>query len=216
MSAKDYDGCEAHVLASEGGYTNNPKDPGGPTNWGITIYDARLYWKHDATPSDVKGMPLTVAQGIYRKKYWDALDCDDLPPGLDYSVFDYGVNSGIGRSGVVLRRCMGIPANDWHVTQDVIVAVAKRDLSALIQEIDDERLHFLEGLHTWSEFGRGWSARIGSVRMISLQMASGFSLAPKPLAAPVIVQAAGKGVADPSQMFSHLAAASWDAIKEAA
>ena len=42
-------------------------------------------------------------EGIYRK-YWDAQRCDELPAGVDYAVFDYGVNSGIGRSGKVLPR----------------------------------------------------------------------------------------------------------------
>jgi len=169
----NYDACEAHVLASEGGFTNNPYDPGGPTNWGITLEDAHLYWKHNATASDVKAMPKAVAQDIYRKKYWDALNCDNLPSGLDYTVFDYGVNSGIARSGKILRHCMGLPATDWHVTPDVIAALQKRDIPALIQEINDERLHFLHGLSTWERFGKGWSIRVHSVNAISLHMAHG-------------------------------------------
>lgn len=216
MAAADYDACEAHVLESEGGYTNNRSDPGGPTNWGITIYDARLYWKHDATAADVKVMPKPVAEDIYRKKYWNALDCDDLPRGLDYSIFDYGVNSGISRAGTVLRRVMGLPSQDWHITPDIITALEKRDIRSLIIDIDDERMAFLKGLRTWTVFGRGWSTRVNSVRIISLQMASGFTAPLVPAPALPEVQAAGKAVDQPADLFAHLADASWDAIKEVA
>jgi lysozyme family protein len=53
-----------------------------------------------ATAADVEAMPLAVAQQIYDRHYWDPQRCDDLPAGLDYSMFDYGVNSGIGRRAV--------------------------------------------------------------------------------------------------------------------
>ncbi|MBN8965586.1 MAG: secretion activator protein, partial [Rhizobiales bacterium] len=88
----------ARVLAHEGGYSNHPDDPGGPTNFGITIADYRRYVKADATAADIKAMRVEEAETIYRAAYWDAMRCDDLAAGLDYAVFDYGVNSGIGRA----------------------------------------------------------------------------------------------------------------------
>jgi len=83
--------------------------PGGPTNFGITIADYRAYVKPDATAEDVRNMRVDEAKRIYRKHYWDAQRCDELPAGVDYSLYDYGVNSGIGRSGKVLRRVVGLP-----------------------------------------------------------------------------------------------------------
>jgi lysozyme family protein len=161
------------VLAHEGGYTNHPADPGGPTNWGITIHDARMYWKSDASAADVKAMPLSVAQDIYKKRYWDAQRCDELPAGLDYSIFDYGVNSGIGRSGKVLRRVLGLPDNTSVVTQAVLDAVAKRDPKELIAAVNDERLRFLKALKTWPVFGTGWGRRVTEVRALSLALTQG-------------------------------------------
>jgi lysozyme family protein len=161
------------VLAHEGGYTNHPADPGGPTNWGITIADARMYWKSTATAADVKAMPLSVAQDIYKKRYWDAQRCDELPAGLDYSVFDYGVNSGIGRSGKVLRRILGLSDATSAVTQEVLDAVAKRDTKSLIVAMNDERLRFLKSLRTWPTFGGGWGRRVAEVKALSLQLAGG-------------------------------------------
>lgn len=160
-----------NVLAHEGGYTNHPSDPGGPTNWGITIFDARKYWKAGATAADVKAMPLSVAQSIYERRYWDAQRCDDLPAGLDYSVFDYGVNSGTGRSGKVLRRICGLPDNTSAITQEVIDAVQKRDAATLIKAMNDERMRFLKSLKTWPVFGAGWGRRVSEVKALSLKMA---------------------------------------------
>ena len=56
-------------------------------------------------------MKVDEAKRIYRAKYWDAQRCDELPAGVDYAVFDYGVNSGIGRSKKVLQRVVGVTAD---------------------------------------------------------------------------------------------------------
>jgi Glycosyl hydrolase 108 len=67
--AADYGPSLRELLGHEGGYDNDPDDPGGLTNYGTTIYDARKYWKADATAEDVRNMPLDVAKDIYRTKY---------------------------------------------------------------------------------------------------------------------------------------------------
>ena len=108
MSASTYDEALRRLLAHEGGYVNHPSDPGGPTNFGITLADYRRYRKPDATVADVRAMKVDEAKAIYRAKYWNAQRCDELPAGVDYSIFDYGVNSGVGRSGKVLRRVVGL------------------------------------------------------------------------------------------------------------
>lgn len=187
MAKQTYDEALRLVLAHEGGYTNHPDDPGGPTNWGITIFDARMYWKPNATALDVKEMPIEVAKGIYKSKYWNALNCDALPAGVDYVVFDYGVNSGNGRSGKVLRRVLGLPDDDWHVTAAVLVAVAKRDPKLIVAAICDERIRFLHGLKTWPVFGKGWGRRVQESRATGIRMATATAPAtthPLPLSVP--------------------------------
>jgi lysozyme family protein len=64
--------------------------------------------KPRATAADVRAMKVAEAKTIYRAKYWDAMRCDELPAGVDYCVFDYAVNSGVGRAPKVLQRCLGI------------------------------------------------------------------------------------------------------------
>jgi lysozyme family protein len=170
MTASSYDEALKRVLVHEGGYSDHPSDPGGPTNWGITIHDARAYWRKDATAADVRNMPIDVAKDIYRSKYWDAMRCDDLPAGVDYAVFDYGVNSGIARAAKVLQRFVGANV-DGEIGPDTIAATAPADAAELINQICDERLAFLQSLRTWGVFGNGWGRRVREVRAAAVSMA---------------------------------------------
>lgn len=153
MTATNRDASIKITLGYEGGYTNDAADPGGPTNWGITIYDARMYWKKDATASDVKAMPLSVAIGIYQSKYWAKMNCDADPDGVDLVTFDYGVNSGVGRAIPCRLRNKKPAVVDW------------------VKAICDERLNFLTHLKTWSVFGKGWGSRVSNVKARGVKMA---------------------------------------------
>ena len=73
MSAENYDKCLAITLDFEGGYSNDPGDPGGPTKYGITIIDVRKYLNPHATAADVRALSLDDAKTIYRKHYWEQI-----------------------------------------------------------------------------------------------------------------------------------------------
>jgi lysozyme family protein len=204
MAASTYDEALRRLLAHEGGYSNHPSDPGGPTNFGITLADYRRYIKPDATAADVRAMSVAEAKAIYRKRYWDAQRCDELPAGVDYSIFDYGVNSGIGRSGKVLRRVVGLRDNTSAVTDEVLAAVAKRDAKALVIAINDERLRFLEGLRTWPVFGAGWGRRVADVKAISVQLAESSTIQRAPVPEPTPTEVApGKGIVPVPNIATH-------------
>jgi lysozyme family protein len=167
-----YDICLPLLLAHEGGYTNHPSDPGGPTNFGITIFDYRKYVKPGAKAADVRAMTLDEAKRIYRVCYWDAQRCDELPAGLDYAVFDYGVNSGVGRSAKVLRRLLGLPDRPATISDEIIAKAHAADTTILVTAICDERMRFLRALRTWPVFGTGWSHRVTEVKSTALAMAT--------------------------------------------
>ena len=105
--------------------------------------------------ADVRAMPITVAKDIYRTRYAAPLRFDELPPGVDYAVLDYGINSGIARSAKVLQRLVGATV-DGEIGEETLAAVRARDPKVLVAAICDERLAFLQGLRTWPTFGRGW------------------------------------------------------------
>ena len=172
-----YNAALTRLLKDEGGYTDHPSDPGGPTNFGITLADARRYWMGNATADDVRALPQSVARKIYREQYWNALRCDELPAGVDYAVFDYSVNSGIGRAGKVLRRILKLPDRTSVVSDDVIAAAGARNASDLVIAICAERIAFLKSLKTFPVFGRGWTMRVNGVRAAALAMAESRTVA---------------------------------------
>lgn len=184
MSAADYQASEARILVHEGGYTDgvHPYDPGGCTNFGVTIFDAKKFWKADATCADVRNMPKDVALGIIKKQYWDALNCDNLPAGVDDAIVDYGYNSGNSRAGKVLRRLLNLSDSGWVVTPLVIQEAKKRDPVTLINAICDERMRFLEGLAIWPTYRGGWTRRVKEVRQFATQLAGN---AATPVSVPV-------------------------------
>lgn len=159
---QNYQDCLSRVLQDEGGYTNDPRDPGGATNYGITIADYRMYVNSSGTPKDVKNMTQDQAKVIYKSKYWDKVNGDNLPSGVDYTVFDYGVNSGVGRSNKVYNK------------------LKQTDSIKTINAINDERLSFLHSLGTWSTFGKGWGPRVGRVRQHSIDLANKSSVIAHP------------------------------------
>jgi lysozyme family protein len=180
MSEANFADALRRLLAHEGGYSNHPADPGGPTKYGITIGDYRRYIDSNATSADVKAMSVEAAGKIYREHYWNVMRCDELPSGVDYAVFDYAVNSGVGRSGKVLRRVLGLGASNAAVTAAVVEAAAKLPAQQIIIAICDERLRFLKSLKTWPTFGAGWGRRVAEVRAAALAMARGTPMKPAP------------------------------------
>jgi lysozyme family protein len=117
-------------------------------------------------------MTVDEAKQIYRARYWDAQRCDELPAGVDYAIFDYGVNSGIGRSGKILRRLVRLSDRSGIVNDEVIIAVRTADAATLVANVCDERLSFLRSLRTWPVFGSGWNRRVTEVRSTALAMAN--------------------------------------------
>lgn len=204
MVARLFDPIVTRIFASEGGYCNDAHDPGGPTKYGITIIDVRKYLKPDAKASDVKALTTDQAKSIYREHYWRPVRGAELAAGLDYSVMDYGVNSGVGRAGRVLRRLCDLPTDTHAITPEVVAAAARRDAKALIRAMNSERLQFLQGLSTWKYFGKGWGSRVSRVRTDSLSFAAD-NVAGLSAAGDVPEEPAAKGVVPASKVPATVA-----------
>ena len=74
----------------EGGYVNDPNDPGGETKYGIC--------KRDHPTVDIKNLTIDGAKAIYRSEYWNTAGCDNIPFPMDIVAFDIAVNQGVGRA----------------------------------------------------------------------------------------------------------------------
>ena len=167
---QNFDKSLAAVLVHEGGYVNNPKDPGGMTNLGCT----KTVWEeHCGHPVDEKVMraltPADVAP-LYKSKYWDKIKGDDLPSGVDYVVFDAAINSGPGRAAKWLQACVNVEP-DGGIGPKTLAAVRAMDAKQLIDDYGKRRLSFLYDLPTWDTFGKGWARRVNEVTQVGQTLA---------------------------------------------
>lgn len=172
MAAKNFEDSLAKVLVHEGGYVDDPRDPGGATNQGITqrTYDAYRRGKKQSTRA-VRLMTPPERNEIYRRQYWDAVQGDTLPAGIDYILFDGAVNSGPKQSIKWLQRALG---SSYHGTIDGVIGLATfaalestTNYTQLIDRICDRRLAFLRTLDGWPHFGKGWKRRVDNVRAVA-------------------------------------------------
>lgn len=160
-----------HVFKVEGGYVDHPADPGGATNLGVTIGTLRAWRKKPVTKADVKALSKAEATAIYKAQYWDKVAGDDLPVGLDYAMFDFGINSGPRRAVEFLQRILGVKV-DGVIGIMTLEAVATHPATHLIKSLCDARLAWLRRLKTWGTFGKGWTRRIEHVRATALSFAT--------------------------------------------
>lgn len=164
MSAGNFDTSLNLTLVYEGGWVDNPKDPGGATYRGITqaVYDA-YRGSRGATRQSVRLMSDDELWWIYRQRYWNGIAGDQLALGLDYAVFDFAVNSGMARAARTLQGLVAVAA-DGNIgpktLQAVSVHCATYGVTALTDGLCNARMNFLRMLPTYSEFGLGWQRRV--------------------------------------------------------
>lgn len=157
------------VLAHEGGYVDHPSDPGGATNMGITIGTLSSWLGRQATKAEVRALTKEQAGRIYRSRYWNKVNGDALPAGLDYAVFDFAVNSGPDRATRMLQTIVGVPV-DGVIGPITLGAIERIGATAVIGDLCSQRMAFLQRLSTWPTFGRGWKKRVDDVRADALAM----------------------------------------------
>lgn len=164
------------VLEEEGGWADNPNDPGGATMKGITLGTYRAF-KHNTNISkeELKNISDKEIQTIYKTQYWDVCQCDSLPDGIDYVVFDAAVNSGCKRASTWLQRIVGTPPDGIIGPRTVMATIkAYQQNKQLPLDICMLRLDFVQKLKTWVHFGKGWSKRILRVAAEGTLMAKGY------------------------------------------
>lgn len=186
MASKNFALALSRVLVYEGGYSNHPADPGGPTMRGIIQREYDAYRKKKGLETrSVRSISDQELTDIYHTTYWLGSRCDELPAGLDFCVFDAAVNSGPAQAGKWLQRALrGLYSGSVDgIIGDQTIAAARgeHDVAAVINDFCDQRLAMLRSLKTWGTFGKGWSARVAGVRAQSLELAGEIKQAPASL-----------------------------------
>jgi len=149
----------AHVLRHEGGYVDHPDDPGGATNFGITLATLQGWRGLGVTKADVKALTRGEAGALYRTRYWDHCRCDELPEPVAFMVFDAAVNHGTTRVARLLQEALGVAA-DGRIGPVTLGAAQAAEPSALVTEIAARRMVFYASLSHFRTFGLGWSRRL--------------------------------------------------------
>ncbi|MHA6646317.1 glycoside hydrolase family 108 protein [Mesorhizobium sp. A623] len=138
---------------------------------GVTLANFRRYVQADATKDDLRKISDEQVATVDRRYYWDAVAGAQLPDGVDYATFDYAVNSGPGRAAKYLQSVAGVK-EDGKIGPATLKAVKGLMRATVINDLCDKRMAFLKGLKTWKTFGKGWTARVSSVRTDALKMAA--------------------------------------------
>ena len=151
----DFQTAVKQVLLWEGAFSAHPLDPGGKTMYGITETVA----KEEGYTGDMQKLPLDLAKQIYKKRYWDKVSADSLPPSIRLAVFDAAVNSGPRQAVLWLQRAAGV-SDDGIIGPITLRAINALNADALRMKILAQRLRFLTNLNTFGTFGRGWTRRV--------------------------------------------------------
>jgi lysozyme family protein len=140
------------IIGHEGGYVDDPVDPGGETKWGISrrAYPGR----------DIKNMTLTTAKQIYRADYWDKCRCAQMPWSLAVMIFDCAVNQGPGVAIKYLQDAVGTtPDGQIGPVTLQALAAAQGDGYVLSREVALDRIMRYTSTDNFGRYGRGWIRR---------------------------------------------------------
>jgi lysozyme family protein len=172
-----FNACIPIILSSEGGYVDNPHDPGGPTNLGITLNTLSGWLGRPASIDDVKALTPDIAGQIYQANYYNPVHGPDLQDGVDLMAFDASVNSGPGRAIMLLQTALGVKADGLFGRMTLAAAKAK-DPSDTINAFHDAHAAFYRCLSTFPVFGKGWLARNDRTCRLALAMISSDAASP--------------------------------------
>ena len=161
--------CLALVLKSEGGYVNNPADPGGMTNLGITKKSLEEWLGHDVDEKFMRNLTPEMAAPFYEQKYWRPCYGEVLPRGLDFLCFSFGVNAGSGRSVKLLQQSLGL-VSDGIIGQRVMQKLRESNIADVIKSFSESRREYYKSLKNFPIFGKGWISRTDKEEQQALDM----------------------------------------------
>jgi len=170
---ENFDASFARIIKSEGGYVNDPADRGGETNLGVTIGAWGAYLNRAIQPGEMKALTVDTVKPFYRSMYWDKVKGDDLPVGVDYCIFDFAVNAGVGRAAKFLQRAVGA-LDDGAIGPGTLALVAKTTPGKLLENFAEQKEAFYNSLAeknpTQKKFLKGWMARVDHVQTAATSM----------------------------------------------
>jgi lysozyme family protein len=157
MPPVDFDAAFTALIGNEGGYSNDPADPGGETMWGVEARVARRY----GYTGPMKDLPLDTAKQIAQSEYWTSANISNVPDELRFDMFDTAYNSGVHEAIVLLQRAVGLTP-DGYFGPETLKAVQSWNPEWLRRAFNAARLDFYTDLPGWPHDGRGWAKRVAA------------------------------------------------------
>lgn len=175
MTVENFPDCYAFTLQQEGGYSDDPTDPGNWTGCAPNVGQLKGTMKGISACAypqlDIASLTDDDIQDIYHRDYWDKVAGDDLPVGVDLCTWDSAVNCGPGNGVKWLQRATGNPHADGAMGPETLSYVDKAtDTDAVVDSICDQRMAYYKSLSTWPTYGVGWSNRVDAMRSLAHQM----------------------------------------------
>ena len=166
----NFEKCFHLVLGEEGHYVNDPRDPGGRTNLGVTQRAWEAFLNRDVTEAEMRALTPEIVKPFYKLSYWDKIKGDQLPAGIDYAAFDFAVNSGVSRAIKMLQQIAGVLV-DGSLGPKSMEAIKSCNSEQTVEAICGMRLDFLKRLSNFDIYGKGWAGRVARVRAKAADMA---------------------------------------------
>lgn len=184
-----------------------PGDNGGPTKWGITIgrfctsKGIKVPKRGSKAFETLKAELFALTEGeiktFYRRDYWDAVRADELPPGINYAVADWGLNAGPSRAVKAAQKLCG-NNQTGRMDDETLGEVSAYDPVEFIIMLSDERTRFYNAIVAnrpkQRKFLNGWISRTGDVRRAAISMAG--KITPQPTDTAAMPKAAGDDTHD--------------------
>lgn len=150
-------------------YTDDPRDPGGPTKYGIALnYNRKVIPDKDGNgvidARDVQELTEEDARRIYVDVYWRPNKCDMLPPALALMFADMVFNPGPGVAPKLLQQALNAVTGAGLVVDGKLgpatkSAVDKADMPALLSELAAQRALYYASRSGFPTYGKGWTRR---------------------------------------------------------
>lgn len=159
--SKNFDDAFGLLMKSEvgdapnGGYVNNPKDPGGETKWGVT---KRVAVECGFT-GDMHDLTEDTAKGIAKSEYWDKYQCDLYDGHVAYQIFDIAYNGGPVVS--FMQKSVGVYIDGILGPNTISAMQSYSPQSHLVDRLNSLRIKYCTSLKKlWPTFGAGWANRV--------------------------------------------------------
>lgn len=153
----NFDKALEHILEYEGGLVDHPNDPGGLTNFGISLRAFPQLGR-----DGIRNLTKQSAGVIYRTNYWDNCRVDELPEELKLMVFDCSVNQGSSFARKTLQSAVNVTV-DGIIGPKTLEAVSEAPVDAVLHNYSKLRYYRYRYNKNWETFGDGWMNRLLSV-----------------------------------------------------